>query len=31
MVVDREGRLAGVVTIDQVRRALTAPTPSRPL
>ena len=26
MVVDADGRLAGVVTLDQVRRALTAAT-----
>jgi CBS-domain-containing membrane protein len=29
MVVDREQRLCGVVTLDQVRRALTASAPGR--
>jgi CBS domain-containing protein len=29
MVVDGDGRLAGVVTLDQVRRALTAAAPTR--
>ena len=29
MAVDREGVLRGVVTLEQVRRALTAPVPSR--
>jgi Zn-dependent protease len=29
MVVDADGRLAGVVTLDQVRRALTAAAPTR--
>ncbi|HSD82177.1 MAG TPA: site-2 protease family protein [Solirubrobacteraceae bacterium] len=31
MVVDADGRLAGVVTLDQVRRAIAAAAPSRPL
>jgi Zn-dependent protease len=30
MVVDGEGRLAGVVTLDQVRRALTSALPGKP-
>ena len=29
MVVDADGRLTGVVTLDQVRRALTAATSTR--
>lgn len=31
MVVDPEGHLCGVVTLEQVRRALTAAAPARPL